>query len=213
MNIVPRYRVMCCFALIILSFAFFLGLVWINLCLSAPKTGENPLRLRWYYVSKTRIVSGAMIAEEDIEKRLRRLPEDKGFISNPRMLIGKYALQDIDKETVLNADAFSGNPAISVPPASAVVLVQVKSGQATGIRPPMSLAFAKKDIVLPPMKRLCPTQSPAGFRLLSAAPSPHDPAVSILIIQIPKHMLNYAKQLSSEIWQPIVISSTPGKMR
>jgi hypothetical protein len=212
MNINPRCRIICCVALILLSLALFIGLASINLCLSAPKAGEKPLRLRWYFVSKNRIVSGSTIAAEDVEKRLRRLPEDKVFVSNPRMLLGRYALQDIDKETVLNADAFSSKPDISVPPGGAVVLVQVKSGQATGIRPPVTLAFARKDFLYPPMKRLYPGQAPSGFRLLSVAPSPHDPAVSILVVQIPKHMLSYAKELSSEIWQPIVVSSAPGKM-
>jgi hypothetical protein len=204
----PRKRLALYLFAMVLTVGFISALIIWNFLFAWSKDNGNFYRLRSYVVAKTNIVQGVQLTEEYIERRLGRLRVDTRFIPNPTMPVGKYALKDIDKGYILTADLLSESPPADVTVGGAVVPVEVKSKHAVSLKPRMLLALVKNKTKLPSVELCSGKNEPCGFLLLSMTTSSGNPAITVLMIAVPKDMLSCVAELATGEWNPVILGAS-----
>ena len=139
----------CLLVIVVLAFAF-VNLFWPGW----PLEQNRSLRLRWHLVAKDLIEKGMQVNADQLEGEFGWVPdngekEGDDVLSIANDAIGRYATEEIKPRQPLTRKMFSKRALIEPSAWAMVVPVEIKPGDAEGLRLGARLGFVKDNVMLP----------------------------------------------------------------
>jgi hypothetical protein len=200
------------------SILLIVTLVIISWLYARPKEGAAPMRLRWHMVTKNKIEKGMRVRKDDVTWKLGRVPSTNPLIPVSTLVVGKYASCDIDANSACIPEAFSEFALAEPPRGGVVVPIEVRTSDASSLKPGVHLAFVQQDKGVLPRTTLLSNQRQPGLEVLSMMTSIKDPADTTLLVKVSKGDLDSVALLATGVWRPVILgdpepATTPEKTK
>jgi SAF domain-containing protein len=191
----------------LMSVMVIVTLVFTSWLYARPQNPKAPPRLRWHMITKNKIEKGTQIKADDVTWKLGRVTASETLIPISKTVVGKYALRDIAANTTCIPELLSDLALADPPMGGAVVPIEVKTSDASSLKPGMHLAFVQADKGVQPATTLLNKQNQPGLELLSMMASTRDAGDTTLLVKISKSDLDSVRLLATGVWRPVILGS------